>query len=106
MGFSVTAAAGAMTARPYRSLWRSSDACAARSLPLPIHSCRTLTAGMPEPDDGGELVQDVEQVLDRGHVPSSREDDAGDRRHHTTYAADACALTRALTSGPGRPRSS
>jgi hypothetical protein len=47
MGFSVTAAAGAMTARPYRSLWRSSDACAARSLPPPIHSCRTLTAGMP-----------------------------------------------------------
>jgi hypothetical protein len=64
------------------SLWRGSDACAAWSLPLPIHSCRTLTAGMPEPDDGGELVQEVEQVLDRVHVPASREDDAGDRRHH------------------------
>jgi hypothetical protein len=81
MGFSVTAAAGAMTARPYRSLWRGSDACAAWSWPLPIHSCRTLTAGMPEPDDGGELVQEVAQVLDRVHVPASREDDAGDRRH-------------------------
>jgi hypothetical protein len=37
---------------------------------------------MPEPDDGGELVQEVEQVLDRVYVPASREDDAGDRRHH------------------------
>lgn len=47
MGFSVTAAAGVMTARPYRSLWRSSDACVARSLPVPMRTCRTLTAGMP-----------------------------------------------------------
>jgi hypothetical protein len=107
MGFSVTAAAGAMTARPYRSLWRSSDACAARSLPPPIHSCRTLTARMPPSQMmAASWCRTWNRVLDRGHVPSSREDDAGDRRHHTTYAADACALTRALTSGPGRPRSS
>src|SRR5215813_3587219 len=42
----------------------------------------TLTARCPRPDDGGQLVQE-----------------AG-------WAADACPLTRALTSGPGRPRRS
>src|SRR5215472_10760642 len=42
----------------------------------------TLTARCPRPDDGGQLVQE-----------------AG-------WAAEACALTRALTSGPGRPRRS
>jgi hypothetical protein len=53
----------------------------------------------------GELVQEVEQVLDRVHVLASVKTTpaiAGT----TTCAADACALTRALTSGPGRPRSS
>lgn len=45
----------------------------------------------PEPDDGGELVQEMEQVLDRAHVPASLEEEAGGNWLHPRCSrGDGC----------------